>query len=87
MNGVMVMSIASKYTNGNVGPRAEPRYFDDRGKPIPMTDERRREWIEAGDRALAGLADIVDETDTEERWDEALRNLGVDPRTGRGLGS
>ena len=73
-------------SNGTNGHRPPIRFLDDRGKPVPMTDEQRREWIEQGLRALDSLDDIVDESDADdERWDEALRNLGVDPATGRGL--
>jgi hypothetical protein len=62
-----------------------PRSTDERGRLLPMTEEERLAWVEEGNRMLDELAEMTDETDTPELWDEVLRNLGVDPVTGRGL--
>ncbi len=74
-------------TNGAPKRFIPPRSTDERGRLLPMTDEQRRSRIEEGNRALDELAEMTDETDTPELWDEVLRNLGVDPATGRGLAS
>ncbi len=81
------MSTDQDRINGTPDRPGPARVADDRGRPLPLSDEQRRDWIERGNRALDALAEITDESDTAERWDEALRNLGVDPATGRGLGS
>jgi hypothetical protein len=72
-------------TNGAPRPFTPPRSTDERGRLLPMTDEQRRATVEEGNRMLDELAEMTDETDTPELWDEVLRNLGVDPATGRGL--
>ncbi len=68
-------------------PFTPPRDTDERGRLLPMTEEQRRARFEEGSRLLANLANITDETDTDEIWDEVLRNLGVDPATGGPLES
>lgn len=52
---------------------------------MPGIFEQSPDSIEAGNRMLDELAEMTDETDTPELWDEVLRNLGVDPETRRGL--
>ncbi len=72
-------------SNGSHWSPPPPRSTDERGRLLPISDERRRSRIEEVNRTLDELAAMVDETDTPERWEEILRNLGVDPATGRGL--
>ncbi len=43
-------------------------------------DERVRRWEEA----VKVLDSIVDESDTDENWDEALRGFGIEPTAGEG---
>lgn len=77
-------------TNGIPGTHEQPpliRIADEWGRLLPITEEEHRLWIEQGHRAIESLSEITDGTDTDELWDEVLRNLGVDPATGRGLGS
>jgi hypothetical protein len=62
-----------------------PRSTDERGRLLPITDEQRRDMVASWDQTVRELAEMTDETDTPELWDEVLRNLGVDPATGRGL--
>jgi hypothetical protein len=63
-----------------------PRSTDEFGRPLPKTEEQRRAQIELWNETVRKLEEITDETDDdEEGWDEILRNLGVDPATGRGL--
>lgn len=45
--------------------------------------ELARRW----DESTRIRATMTDETDTDEVWDQVLRNLGVDPVTGHGLES
>ena len=64
-----------------------PRSTDERGRLLPLTDEQRRDMVASWDETVRQLEAMTDETDTPELWDEVLRNLGVDPATGRGLKS
>ncbi len=76
-------------TTSNGFHRSPPpsRSTDEQGRLLPISDERRRSRIEEINRTFDELATMVDATDTPERWEEILRNLGVDPATGRGLES
>ena len=80
--------VAAPATGGTTSPPDGDRIYrmpDGNGRPIWVTEKERRDWVEKGNRALAALAEMTDETDTDQLWDEVLRNLGVDPTTGRGL--
>jgi hypothetical protein len=69
--------------------RTPVRSTDERGRLLPgifpTTDEERRASVASWDETVRELESMIDETDTPELWDEVLRNLGVDPETGRGL--
>jgi hypothetical protein len=71
-----------KPVNGDLNGLHPPRGFDEQGHPIPEAFEWRRAHVAELNRSLDDLAKITDETDTDELWDEVLRNLGVDPATG-----
>jgi hypothetical protein len=75
--------------NGENGEPAElltPRAVDAAGRLIPISDEERRRRLPLELASLRAAWDIpADETDSDEIWDQVLRNLGVDPATGRGL--
>jgi hypothetical protein len=45
------------------------------GKARPLSDEERRARSEALVRALDEIADITDETDTDELWAEVFRGI------------
>jgi hypothetical protein len=62
-----------------------PRSTDERGRLLPVSDEQRQAMVASWDETVRELEGMTDETDTPEVWDEVLRNLGVDPATGRGL--
>ncbi len=81
------MSEGQNGANGAPTPPAPIRRTDDRGRPLPLTEEERAANVRRWDETVAAMDAIRDETDTDEIWDEILRNLGVDPATGRGLGS
>ena len=67
---------------GALGPRA----VDATGRLVPISDEERRARLPLELASLGAAWDIpADETEGDEVWDEVLRNLGVDPATGRGL--
>jgi hypothetical protein len=83
----MTMSTNHAATNGVPKRFAPRRSTDERGVLLPITEQERLARVEAGNRMLDELAEMTDETDTPELWDEVLRNLGVDPITGRGLSS
>jgi len=76
--------------NGSDGEPAEtlaPRAVDAAGRLIPISEEERRARLPLELASLGAAWDIpADETEGDEVWDEVLRNLGVDPDTGRGLG-
>jgi hypothetical protein len=59
------------------------RSTDERGRLLPMSDDQRRNMVARWDETVRELEEMTDETDTPELWDEVLRNLGVDPETGR----
>ena len=63
------------------------RETDERGRVLPSAYEWRQAHVEELNQSLDALAEITDETDTDEVWDEVLRNLGVDPATGGPLES
>ncbi len=81
------MSTDHNATNGAPKRFTPPRSTDERGRLLPITDEQRRGMAASWDETVRELETMVDETDTPELWDEILRNLGVDPATGRGLKS
>jgi hypothetical protein len=83
----MTMSTNHATTNGVPKRFTPPRSTDERGVLLPITEQERLARVEEGNRMLDELAEMTDETDTPELWDEVLRNLGVDPATGRGLSS
>jgi hypothetical protein len=61
-----------------------PRAVDAAGRLLPISDKERRARLPLELASLEAAWDIpADETDLA--YDEALRNLGVDPETGRGL--
>jgi hypothetical protein len=63
-----------------------PRALDAAGRLVPISDEERRARLPLELASLDAAWDIPpDETETDAAWDETLRNLGVDPATGRGL--
>jgi hypothetical protein len=67
-------------------PHLTPRAFDAAGRLLPISDEERRARLPLELASLQAAWDIPpDETETDEAWDEVLRNLGVDPATGRGV--
>jgi hypothetical protein len=86
-DGETIMNNEHSTINGVPKRFTPPRSTDERGRLLPISEEERRARIEEGNRMLDELADMTDETDTPELWDEVLRNLGVDPATGRGLSS
>jgi hypothetical protein len=45
------------------------------GKARPLTDEERRVRSEALRRALDEIAEIADETDTDEIWADVFRGI------------
>jgi hypothetical protein len=51
----------------------------------PFSEEERLARVARWRETVRELEGMTDETDTPELWDEVLRNLGVDPATGRGL--
>ena len=65
-----------------------PRAVDPAGRLLPISDEERQARLPLELASLREAWDIpADETEGDEVWDEVLRNLGVDPETGRGLES
>ena len=80
------MSIEHNEKNGSPDGPLTPRAVDAAGRLIPISDEERRRRLPLELASLNAAWDIpADETDSDEIWDEVLRNLGVDPATGRGL--
>jgi hypothetical protein len=79
------MSTEHAGTNGVPKRFTPPRSTDERGRLLPMTEEQRLANVASWDKTIRELDAMTDETDTPELWDEVLRNLGVDPATGRGL--
>ena len=61
-----------------------PRAVDAAGRIVPFSDEECRARVLRWRETVRQLATMTDETDTDEIWDEVLRNLGVDPATGGG---
>jgi hypothetical protein len=49
--------------------KAKPIIDMETGRLLPMTDEDRRAHAEAWRRALKAMAEIRDETDTDEVWE------------------
>jgi hypothetical protein len=64
-------------------------YFDDDfiENQTPSTESGNQARLARWQATVGRMAEIVDESDTDELWDEVLRNLGVDPKTGGGLDS
>ena len=55
-----------------------PRAVDAKGHLLPISDEERRRRLPLELAALQAAWDIPpDETETDEAWDQILRNLGV----------
>jgi hypothetical protein len=80
------MSNERNGTNGAPAGGLTPRTVDASGRLVPISDEERRARLPLELASLEAAWDIPpDETETDEAWDEVLRNLGVDPATGRGL--
>ena len=55
--------------------RVQTSSLDDQGRILPLSAEMRRKRSAALNRALDAIAETTDETDTEENWREALRDL------------
>ena len=71
---------------GSLYQTLTPRALDAMGRLIPISDEERRARLPLELASLNAAWDIpADETETDERWHQIMRNLGVDPATGRGL--
>jgi hypothetical protein len=80
------MSNERNGSNGKSNGALKPRAVDAAGRLVPISDEERRARLPLELESLRAAWDIPpDETETDESWDEVLRNLGVDPATGRGL--
>jgi hypothetical protein len=47
------------------------------GKLRPLSDEEQRVRAESVHRSLEEIAEITDETDTDEVWDEVFRGLAA----------
>jgi hypothetical protein len=45
------------------------------GKALPLTNEERRARSEALSRALDEIADVADESDTDEIWADVFRGI------------
>jgi hypothetical protein len=73
--------------NGEPIPPLSPRSVDAEGLLFANADEERQARVRRWEETVRRLATMTDETDTDEIWDEVLRNLGVDPATGGGLDS
>jgi hypothetical protein len=73
--------------NGAPAEHLEPRSVDAAGRLLPISDEERRARLPLELASLRAAWDIpADETETDEAWDEILRNLEGDPATtGHGL--
>jgi hypothetical protein len=79
------MSSEHHEKNGSPEGPLATRAVDAAGRLIPISDEERRRRLPLELTSLQAAWDIpADETDSDEIWDEVLRNLGVDPATGRG---
>jgi hypothetical protein len=79
------MSEASNGRNGSEPGPLTPRAVDAAGRLIPISDEERRARLPLELASLRAAWDIpADETETDEAWDEVLRNLGSDPSIVRG---
>jgi hypothetical protein len=52
-----------------------PRAVDANGRLVPISDEERRARSDRLRETLARLETITDETDTDERWREIMRNI------------
>lgn len=60
-------------------PTVSPhRSVDARGRALPRTEEELRARAEEVARGLDALAEIVDETDTDEVWERFTRELDED---------
>jgi hypothetical protein len=70
-------------SNGSHEASLRQRDVDSNGRLIPISEEERLARLQRQLAGLDALANIpADESDTDEIWDEVLRNLGMDPRTG-----
>ena len=54
------------------------RSVDAHGRALPMTDAEIRARAEVAVRALAEVADMTDETDTDEVWEQFTRGVNED---------
>lgn len=72
--------------NGTQDVPLETRAVDAAGRPLPISDEERRRRLPLELASLRAAWDIpADETETDEAWDEILRNLGGDRNAGRSV--
>jgi hypothetical protein len=81
--------MTDKIHRGNGGPASalKPRPAAPPVRLLPVSDEERRARVARWQETVRELGEMIDETDTPELWDEVMRELGVDPATGGGLGS
>jgi hypothetical protein len=81
------MSHEGNGSNGAAAGPLTPRAVDAAGRLLPISDEERRRRLPLELESLRAAWDIPpDETETDEAWDEILRNLEGDPATGPGAG-
>jgi hypothetical protein len=80
------MSHERNGTDGAPAGSLTPRAVDAAGRLLPISDEERRRRLPLELESLRAGWDIPpDETETDEAWDEILRNLEGDPAIGGGL--
>jgi hypothetical protein len=81
------MSHEGNGSNGAAAGPLAPRAVDAAGRLLPISDEERRRRLPLELESLRAGWDIPpDETETDEAWEEILRNLEGDPATGPGTG-
>ena len=60
-------------------PNATPRRsVDEHGRLLPMTAEEVLAHNQAAIRAIEAIADITDETDTDEMWERFVQGIEED---------
>lgn len=52
-----------------------PRPIDASGRLLPLSEEERRAYVARALEGLARIETMTDESDTEDRWREILRNI------------